>query len=144
MSPSVTLFFYGTLRAAEIRRAVLGTDLPPAQLLDASVSGYQVRRVEGAFYPMLVAAAGGRVDGLVATGLDRRSVDRLDRFEGVHYNRSSLEVLTANGPLAADVYLPDKHMSAAELWDFDSWYKHDMTSFLSQEFHPEGVRPPTN
>ena len=40
--------FYGTLRAAEVRKAVLGADLQPAQLQQAELNGYEVRRVDGA------------------------------------------------------------------------------------------------
>ena len=39
---TTALFFYGTLRAAEVRRAVLGSDLPPDQLHRAELGGYEV------------------------------------------------------------------------------------------------------
>ena len=142
MTSTTALFFYGTLRAAEVRQAVLGTDLPSDQLQQAMLSGYEVRRVDGALYPMLVARSDGQVNGLLATGLDVTSLCKLDQFEGVHYRRTSLEVNTVNGPIEADVYLPDQLMVAAELWYFDSWYKRDMTSFLEREFNLDGVRPP--
>ena len=83
--------FYGTLRAAEIRSAVLGYDLPTGQLTDAVLENYQVRRVEGALYPfgprLLVKAV-----GLLATSLDRLAIQMLDQFEGNHYNRSALRL----------------------------------------------------
>lgn len=142
MTQPAALFFYGTLRAAEVRKAVLGEDLEPAQLQQAVLNDYEVRRVDGALYPMLVARSGGRVNGLVVTGLDAAALHKLDQFEGVHYRRASLEVNAAHGRIDADVYLPDQQMVAAELWDFDSWYKRDMTPFLEREFNPEGVRPP--
>ena len=139
-----TLFFYGTLRAAEIRSSVLGYDLPAGHLTDAILEDYQVRRVQGALYPMLIAAAGERVAGLVATGLDTLAIHMLDQFEGHHYSRIALQVHTAGGLIKADVYLPDDTLSAAEPWDFDRWYKHDMTAFLQQDFRQEGVRPPSD
>ena len=138
------LFFYGTLRAAEIRSAVLGYDLPTGQLTDAVLENYQVRRVKGALYPLLVPAAGEKAKGLLATSLDTRAIQILDQFEGHHYNRSALQVCSAAGFVEADVYLPDDTLYAAESWDFDRWYKHDMTAFLQQDFGQEGVRPPTN
>ena len=46
-----TLFFYGTLRAAEIRSAVLGYDLPTGHLTDAVLENYQVRRVRARSIP---------------------------------------------------------------------------------------------
>ena len=139
-----TLFFYGTLRAAEVRSAVLGDDLPAAHLTDAVLENYQVKRVHGALYPMLVAAAGEKAAGLVATGLNRQAIQKLDQFEGPHYSRTALQVLTATGLVEADIYLPHDKLSAAEPWNFDSWYKHDMTTFLQQDFRLEGVRPPSD
>ena len=139
-----TLFFYGTLRAAEIRSAVLGYDLPTGHLTDAVLENYQVRRVKGALYPLLVPAAGEKAIGLLATSLDRLAIEVLDQFEGHHYNRSALQVHTAAGFVEADVYLPDDTLLAAESWDFDRWYKHDMTAFLQQDFRQEGVRPPSD
>ena len=139
-----TLFFYGTLRAAEIRSAVLGCDLQVGHLTDAVLENYEVRRVSGALYPMLVAADGERTAGVVATGLNRQTIQMLDRFEGEHYSRSALQVLTAAGLVKADVYLPDDTLSAGEAWDFDSWYKHDMTAFLQQDFRYGGVRSPSD
>ena len=139
-----TLFFYGTLRAAEIRSAVLGYDLPTGHLTDAVLENYQVRRVKGALYPLLVPAAGEKAIGLLATSLDRLAVQMLDQFEGQHYNRSVLQVHTAAGFVEADVYLPDDTLLAAESWDFDRWYKNDMTAFLQQDFRQEGVRPPSD
>jgi len=140
----VTLFFYGTLRAAEIRSAVLGYDLPAAHLTDAVLENYQVRRVKGALYPLLVPAAGEKALGLLATNLDGLAIQMFDQFEGYHYNRSALQVHTAAGFVEADVYLPDDTLVAAESWDFDRWYKNDMTAFLKQDFRQEGVRPPSN
>ena len=139
-----TLFFYGTLRAAEIRSAVLGYDLPASHLTDAVLENYEVRRVQGARYPLLIAAPGESAPGLVATGLDRHAIQMLDQFEGQHYSRFALQVNTGAGLVKADVYLPDDALLAADSWDFDSWYKHDMTAFLQQDFRHDGVRPPSD
>lgn len=139
-----TLFFYGTLRAAEVRSAVLGDDLPAAHLTDAILENYQARRVQGALYPMLVATPGERAAGLVATGLDRQALKMLDQFEGPNYSRSALRVCTSAGFVKADIYLPNHMLSAAEPWDFDSWAKHDMTAFLQQDCRYGGVRPPSD
>ena len=105
-----TLFFYGTLRAAEIRSAVLGYDLATGHLTNAVLKNYQVRRVKGALYPLLVPAAGEKATGLLATSLDRLAIQMLDQFEGHHYNRSALQVCTAAGFVEADVYLSLIHI----------------------------------
>ncbi len=138
------MFFYGTLRAAEIRAAVLGYDLPTGHLTDAVLENYQVRRVKGALYPLLVPAAGETAIGLLATNLDRQAIQMLDQFEGQHYNRSALQVYTAAGFVEAEMYLADNTLLAAESWDFERWYKHDMTAFLQQDFRQGGVRSPSD
>ena len=81
MTETFTLFFYGTLRAAEVRRAVLGTDIPACLLSPARLNDFAVRRVDGALYPMLVHNVGGRATGLVATGLSG-DVVATDRLKG--------------------------------------------------------------
>lgn len=139
-----TLFFYGTLRAAEIRSAVLGYDLSASHLTEAILENYQVRRVQGALYPLLIAAAGESAAGLVATGLDRHAIQLLDQFEGQHYSRFALQVNTGAGMVKADAYLPDDTLLAGDSWDFDSWYKYDMTAFLQRDFRHEGVRTPSD
>ena len=137
------LFFYGTLRAAEVREAVLGYPVPKRQLQPARLSGYQVRRVAGAFYPMLIqAVADAVVDGVIMTVTRRQDLDRLDRFEGADYQRVQVPAMCANGPRLVQVYQPTPHLEAAEIWDFHRWYETDLDHFLTQDFDLDGVRRP--
>lgn len=138
-----SLFFYGTLKAAEVREAVLGYKVPENRLLGATLSGFEVRRVAGTFYPMIVTAQPEAViEGVLLTGIDKQELDRLDRLEGVNYQRIDVEVECEGQMRAAQLYKPINKLPAAELWDFANWYKKDLDNFLSQDFDPDGVRRP--
>ena len=137
------LFFYGTLKAAEIREAVLGYSVPDSQLEPARLFGFQVRRVAGAFYPMLIeAAAEAVVEGVIMTVTSRQDLDRLDRFEGSDYRRVEASAIGADGPRQIQIFQPAPHLQAAELWDFQRWYETDLDNFLAQDFDLDGVRRP--
>ena len=141
---SVDMFFYGTLRATEVRQAVLGKDLPATQLFFAQLSGFEVRRVAGAGYPMLVSGKheDAIVDGVMACGLDTDSLNRLDRFEGPDYQRCAITVICDGHSHIAQTYMPLNAVQAAEKWDFDKWYSSGLKAFMRDEFNLLGVRRP--
>ena len=53
-------FFYGTLCDADVRRRVLGRELPDALVEEAVLSGFSPLFVADATYPTLIARPGGR------------------------------------------------------------------------------------
>ena len=137
------LFFYGTLRAAEIRKKVLGYDVPEPRLLPARLQGFEVRRVSGTFYPMIVASTSDDiVEGLVMTDIDSGDLDRLDSFEGEDYQRIHVLADVAGQPCHVQIYQASSHLVAAERWDFWHWYEHELEQFLSSDFDSGGVRKP--
>ena len=143
LKPSADLFFYGTLRAAEIRKKVLGYDVSDARLLPARLQGFEVRRVSGAFYPMIVASASDDiVEGLVMTAIDSGDLDRLDRFEGDDYQRIHVLAEISGQPFPVQIYQASAHLLAAERWDFHHWYENELVQFLSRDFYLDGVRKP--
>ncbi len=141
---SMDLFFYGTLRAPEVRLAVMGFDLPRERLLPGWLRGFDVQRVAGASYPMLVRAKDEqtKVAGVIATGLDSRTVSRLDRFEGSDYQRVSLNASVQGHDHNVQVYLASSSLVPAGPWDFESWYQHDRSRFMQEDFNTGGVRRP--
>jgi gamma-glutamylcyclotransferase (GGCT)/AIG2-like uncharacterized protein YtfP len=138
-----SLFFYGTLKAAEVREAVLGYKVPENRLAAAKLSGFEVRRVAGTFYPMIVAGPPeAMIVGVLLSGINRRELDRFDRLEGADYQRADVAVECDGRIHATQIYKPINRLPAAELWDFASWYKKDLENFLSQDFDLGGVRRP--
>ena len=139
----MNLFFYGTLRAEQVRQAVLGPHHAELKIGNARLAGYEVRQVSGALYPMIVQADDQQiVSGLIVYDVQLDVLALLDRFEGVHYHRKQVTVETENGHQQAEIYCPDSEMQPAGLWDFDSWVIQDMPQFFEQDFAPEGVATP--
>jgi nudix-type nucleoside diphosphatase (YffH/AdpP family) len=100
----VTLFFYGTLRHPPLLAAVIGRD--PGPLPVAHLPGHEVRWVAGHHVPMLVEGGPGAEGVLFAPSPEERA--RLDAYEaGFAYGMRVLEVHTAQGPVAAEVYWAD-------------------------------------
>ena len=139
----MNLFFYGTLKAEQVRQAVLGTHHATLRIAPATLTGYEVRQVAGALYPMIVVSDHANiVSGLIIYDVDSESLALLDRFEGVHYQRAQVGVMTENSEEQAEIYIPDDTMIPAGLWDFDSWVNQDMARFFAEDFAPEGVARP--
>ena len=136
------LFFYGSLRASEVRVALLGRDFLPEQMQDAYLNGYEPRCVVGTHYPMLVAQDRGLCIGLLVRGLSEQCVKVLDAFEGAHYRRSSVEVNISGGTAIAEVYLPDNTLTEGPVWHYDAWRSHGMASFFADNFERPSINAP--
>ena len=137
------LFFYGTLKAREVRKAVLGYEVNDDRLLGAILSGFQVRRVVGAHYPMLVASSPeDKVSGIIMQDIDKEDLEKLDRFEGKDYQRIWVEAICDGQPCSVQIYKPNARLKGAEIWDFQDWYQNDLEKFLEQDFNLRGVRRP--
>ncbi len=88
------LFVYGTLMWTDIMDAVAG---PCRPLAAATLHDHRRLALRGAPYPGLIAAPGDTVEGLVYTGIGRRGLVRLDRFEGEMYKRVRVRVTLTDG-----------------------------------------------
>ncbi len=114
-----TLFLYGTLCDAELLALVLG-HTPEAQ--EAHLADYDVTWVEGQPFPMIRALAGARARGIVLRGLCEADLDRLNFYEGGFvYTLAEIHVQTDDGPVAAQMYLPDGQWEPGMPWSLADW-----------------------
>jgi hypothetical protein len=104
----------------------------------ALLSGYLRRAVRGEVYPAIVARPGEAVDGVVYFDLTPEALDRLDRFEGPMYRRTSVSVtLEAAGneeTAAAEAYViaPENLARLSdEDWRFEEFLKTGKGRFQS-------------
>ena len=118
-------FFYGTLLDSDVRRAVLGRAAERLALEPARLSGY--RRIGGrrSGVPALVAHSQGAVEGLLARGIEKSELLRLDRYEGRGYRRIPVPVVTETGArLTALVYFARKQrMARGADWSLKTWQR---------------------
>ena len=100
-------FFYGTLMDRDVLRRVIGRTIGAGCLVPAVLEGYtRVHRAHGP-YPVVVAKAGGRVEGCLMDGIGRRGAARIARFEGGEYVLRPLTVhVPGRGTVRARVFVP--------------------------------------
>ncbi len=120
------LFFYGTLRDADMRRAVFGARAGTLSVRPAILPGYRPYRATGGDYPVLVRRTGARVRGQLVEGLGRTDLLRLFHFEGPHFVPSRQLVVEPSGRrLEAWVLLPDRpRRASAKPWCLRRWQRH--------------------
>ena len=125
-------FFYGTLMDSSVRRAVLGRSVDRSRLQRAVLPGFRRVFRLGATYPVLIADAGGRVDGILASGLSPHDVARLVKYEGAGYRLSQLPVQRPGGKTTlACLFLPETDTMASSVpWQFDGWRRRFRARFL--------------
>ena len=137
------LFFYGTLRDHEVREGNRG--LETIEFADGHLIGYNLR-VKNTNYPLIVKekSSSNKINGLVAMGLDKQVIRKLDMFEGKNYSRSEVSVfrITDNEEIMAEIYMPKKTLQYSEEWTYENWYKYQRKFFFHDDFRKRGVRSP--
>lgn len=136
------LFLYGTLRHAALFDAVAGPGASIAR--GAWAEGFAVERVAGSVLPMIRAVEGARVEGVLREGVSAAQRARLDRYElAFGYRLEEITVGTAEGPVAALVYMPPGgQVSSGEAWSLEVWEREAAEANLLAVAELEAHDPP--
>jgi gamma-glutamylcyclotransferase (GGCT)/AIG2-like uncharacterized protein YtfP len=118
-------FFYGTLRDADVRRAILGPSVDRVSITAARLPGYKCVFMRGRVYPVLRRDPCGAVEGVIADGVDAAQASRIDRFETNEYRARPARILAASGEtVAATVYFAARPGLATTMpWRFSEWQR---------------------
>lgn len=114
------LFVYGTLMFEEVWQALVEDRYIT---LPARILGYRRTRVIDDVYPVIRPAVSGKaVPGIVYLDVSPGDLQRLDQFEGQHYERRQVRALPEDSfrPLRAQTYvLKDEfqHLASQTPWD---------------------------
>jgi ADP-ribose pyrophosphatase len=120
------LFLYGTLRHLPVLRTVAQDATLCGE--EATLPGRAIRHAVDAAagqvleFPVIVPEPGAQASGLlIRPGEAARA--RLDAYERAYgYGLERVTVNTGDGPVQADLYLPETGLwRAGELWDLDNW-----------------------
>ena len=135
------MFFYGTLRAIEVREAVLGKDIDKHKSNKAIIYKHQVYKVMNVNYPLITYTNNSqdKVEGLLVHNISEEELKKLDAFEGKNYFRAKAQVEVHGQLFNVEIYMPDKTMGLDQIWDFEDWYKNNMEDFFKKEFNINGV-----
>ena len=137
----MAVFVYGTLRDRGVLNAVLGHDR--AEGLAAWIDDHVALLARGHHFPMLRPAPDGRAEGVVLTNLSAADIAALDAFEGETYQRRTMSVTTANGPIAADIYIDDGSYEDGGLFDLAAWELNHRDSFIDSFMEARGFDKPS-
>ena len=109
----INLFIYGSLRDRRIFQSVSGLRFTrKASKIDgetlfaepALLPRYRKVSPDNVYY-YAIAARASRIEGLVIHDVPAPAMAEIDRYEGKRYDRESVKVNTANGPIEAEAYL---------------------------------------
>ena len=146
MAKAKILFFYGTLRDHEVREAVIGDRAKRMDLVDGYLIGYKLYRVKNTNYPLIVRdkSSSNKINGLIAKGLDKQMIKKLDIFEGKNYSRTEVSVFRNidNVEIMVEMYVPKKTLQYTEEWTYENWHKYQRKFFFHDDFRKRGVRSP--
>lgn len=128
------VFVYGSLMYAPVWGAVVKGQY---QQQRGAVHGYARYAVPGETYPAMVKQHGASVQGLVWLDVWPEDLTRLDQFEGIEYQRDTVQVvLEAGGTCLAHTYVwKDPLTVASEPWDVAGFEAHGLARFLAQHVH---------
>ena len=117
------LFFYGTLRDPDVRRAVFGPRAEALAIRPAALLGYRILSAKAGPFPVLVRRTAARATGELVEGLGHGDLLRLFHFEGPKYLPSeALAVDPAGRRLSAWVLLPTGgHPASGRSWRLREW-----------------------
>jgi hypothetical protein len=124
-------FFYGTLLDLELRRVVVGRDIP---VVAATLFGWRRLGVAGEHYPTIQRDASGSVDGVLTDPLGVRDVARLRHYEGDGYRPLAVEIRDQAGAgIAATVFAPpDGRLVGVGTWSLGDWQRDHRAAVLGR------------
>lgn len=124
------IFAYGTLMLPEVMEAVTGGRFRSEA---ATLKDYARYRFKRRVYPGLAREEDGCVTGVVYPGLDGRSIQLLDQFEGPCYKRLAVMVESKNRTIKCETYVVvDKYRAllGKAPWDIGHFSKVHLKDYL--------------
>jgi hypothetical protein len=127
-----TFFFYGSLMDDDLLEAVLGRKADRLTFAAGWLPGYAAEIAERYSFPTLVENRAGRVHGVIVKNLTAADVERIAYFEDTEYAPVIVDVATARGDIAAQIYMAASTLkSSGKPWDFDTWRRRDKPLLLA-------------
>lgn len=125
------IFVYGTLLFETVMEKVVKQNFTSKP---ACLHNYTRKCIRGRVYPGIVQHKHSKVDGLVYYGVTQEAIQRLDYFEGIEYQRKTVQVMSVSGELIfADTYVVNSaHINALEdkPWTADEFQQRYMAEYL--------------
>ncbi len=145
------LFVYGSLRDNRILQSVCGlsfvkrpSKIDRDTLFAEPAFLSQYRRVSpDDVYFYAIAAPASKIEGLVIYDVPARAMQEIDRYEGKRYERETVRVNTASGPVEAQAYLVSHDSMEKHFGDrfhvnliHELWLRKRIEKFIKKRTRP--------
>ena len=145
------MFIYGSLREPAIFKSVSGLSftLKPAQvnsetlLAEPALLPYYRKLSPDNVYFYAVANSSSKIEGFLIHDVPARAMAEIDRYEGKRYDRETVQVNTANGPIEARAYLATHESMKKHFGDrfhvnliHELWLRKRIEKFIKKRTRP--------
>jgi gamma-glutamylcyclotransferase (GGCT)/AIG2-like uncharacterized protein YtfP len=147
----VNLFVYGSLRDSRIFKTIsgLGFTLKASRANDqtllaepALLGGYRKVSPDNVYF-YAVANPASRIEGFVIHDVPDQAMVEIDRYEGKRYERETVRVNTAKGPIQAQAYLVSRESMKKHFGDrfhvnliHELWLRRRIEKFMKKHTRP--------
>ncbi len=120
------IFFFGTLRDPSLLEIVLGREVDPSDIADASAPDHLACMLKNEAYPHLVRQSGRSAPGIVVSSLGEDDLRRLDYFEETEYGLQPIEVVISGAATQVQHFAATgKAVETDTAWDFEAWQRDE-------------------
>ncbi|NOG60727.1 MAG: gamma-glutamylcyclotransferase [Proteobacteria bacterium] len=127
-----SVFTYGTLQVPVVMHAVTGKELKPVA---ATLVGYQCFKFREKTFPGIIKNSTCTIDGMLYRNIDQQTLERIDQFEDVAYERCMLDVQVGDKTEQAFVYVTrDEYRKwlSDEEWDLVEFEREHLEKYLKR------------
>ena len=147
----LNLFIYGSLRDRRIFQSVSGLQFTrkaskingKTLFAEPALLPHYRRVSPDNVYFYAIAAASSRIEGFVVYGVPAWAMAEIDRYEGKRYERETVRVNTAKGPIEAQAYLVTQESMKKRFGDrfhvnliHELWLRKRIEKFIKRHIRP--------
>ena len=128
--PALSVFTYGTLQLPAVMQAVTGKDLKPVA---ATLTGYQRFKFKEKTYPGLIKNEACSTEGMLYKEIDEQTLEILDQFEDIMYERCLFDIQVGDQIEKAFVYVTrDEYRNrlSEKEWDLGEFKRKYLKHYL--------------
>lgn len=119
------LFFFGSLRDADLFQIVVGRSLNEFATSSAKLVGYSVSRAAHFPFPVVNADQLGEAEGIFVSGFTDQEIERVAYYETNEYDLYDVTIQIDEGGFeTAGVFFATEHLEVSnEPWSLETWTK---------------------
>lgn len=122
----ITVFFFGSLRDADLLAMVLDRPVSADDMVPAMAANHAAACLENESYPCLKEAPGEHAEGILVQSLSQQDMARITYFEDVEYVIAPLTVQTADGLVQTQYFKGTERLKlTADRWNFSAWQRDE-------------------